>query len=147
MTKLLTTPQQHISSALWLSLLVFLITIPTTALGWQYSPHQPGTTRDADFWFLVQSSCMTILGFAVLAVPIWRTEAFSINARFWIWGLLIAASLCVALSPLVYIFGPTEWSQCMSIISGIFQVFLTLQIALVADSAGKGGSKSGNKDR
>lgn len=90
---------------------------------------------------------MTMLGFAVLAIPIWRTEAFSVKARFWVWGLLIAASLCMALSPLVYIFGPSEWSQCMSIISGIFQVFLTLQIALVADSAGKGGSKSRKKDK
>lgn len=90
---------------------------------------------------------MTILGFAVLAILIWRTEAFSVKARFWVWGLLIAASLCMALSPLVYVLGPTEWSQCMSIISGIFQVFLTLQIALVADNAGKGGSKSGKKDK
>ena len=90
---------------------------------------------------------MTILGFAVLAIPIWRSEAFSVKARFWVWGLLIAASLCMALAPVVYVFGPTEWSQCMSITSGIFQVFLTLQIALVADSAGKGGSKSGKKDK
>ena len=90
---------------------------------------------------------MTILGFAVLAIPIWRTEVFSVKARFWVWGLLVAASLCMALSPVVYVFGPTEWSQCMSIIAGIFQVFLTLQIALVADSAGKGGRKSGKKDK
>lgn len=89
---------------------------------------------------------MTILGFAVLAIPIWRTEAFSVKAQLWIWGLLIAASLCMALSPLVYVLGPTEWSQCMSIISGIFQVFLTLKIALFTDSAGRGGSKSGKKD-
>ena len=88
-----------------------------------------------------------ILSFALLAIPIWRTETFSVKARFWVWGLLIAASLCVALSPLVYVFGPTEWSQFMSIVSGIVQVFLTLQIALVADSAGKGGSKSGKKNK
>ena len=53
----------------------------------------------------------------------------------------------MALAPVVYIFGPTEWSQCMSIVSGIFQVFLTLQIALVADSAVKRGGKSGKKDK
>ena len=35
----------------------------------------------------------------------------------------------------------------MSIVSGIVQVFLTLQIALVADSAGQGGSKSGKKNK
>ena len=69
------------------------------------------------------------------------------KARFWVWGLLIAASLCMALAPVVYIFGPTEWSQCMSIISGIFQVFLTLQVALVTDSAGKGGNKIGKKNK
>ena len=34
----------------------------------------------------------------------------------------------------------------MSIVAGIVQVFLTLQMALVADSAGKRGSKSGKKD-
>ena len=90
---------------------------------------------------------MTFLGFAVLAIPIWRTKTFSVKARFWVWGLLIAASLCAALSPLVYVFGPTEWSQFMSIVSGIVQVFLTLQIALVADSAGQRGGKSGKKDK
>ncbi|KAK0516359.1 hypothetical protein JMJ35_000962 [Cladonia borealis] len=137
----------HISSTLWLSLLVFVITIPTTALGWRYLPHQPGTTQDADFWFLIQSSWITILGFAVLAIPIWRTKTFSAKARFWVWGLLITGSLCVALSPLVYLFEPTEWSQFMSIVSGIVQVFLTLQIALVADSAGQRGGKSGKKDK
>ena len=89
---------------------------------------------------------MTILSFAALAIPIWRTKTFSVRARFWVWGLLITASLCVVLSPLVFVFGPTEWSQFMSIASGIVQVFLTLQIALVADSAGKGGRKSGKKD-
>ena len=68
------------------------------------------------------------------------------KVRYWIWALLIAASLCVLLSPLVYVFGPTEWSQFMSIVAGIVQVFLTLQMALVADSAGKRGSKSGKKD-
>ena len=35
----------------------------------------------------------------------------------------------------------------MSIASGIVQVFLTLQIALVADSAGQRGGKSGKKDK
>ena len=53
----------------------------------------------------------------------------------------------MALSPLVYIFGPTEWSQFMSIVSGIVQAFLTLQIALVADHAGKESGKSGKKDK
>lgn len=90
---------------------------------------------------------MTILGFATLAIPIWRTEAFSVKARFWLWALLIAASLCVLFSPLVYVFGPTEWSQFMSIVAGIVQVFLTLQVALIADSAGKRGGKSGKKDK
>ena len=84
---------------------------------------------------------MTILSFAALAIPFWRTKTFSVKARFWVWGLLITASLCVILSPLVYVFGPTEWSQLMSIVSGIVQVFLTLQIALVADSAGQRGGR------
>ena len=35
----------------------------------------------------------------------------------------------------------------MSIVSGIVQAFLTLQIALVADNAGIGGGKSGKKDK
>ena len=90
---------------------------------------------------------MTILSFAALAIPIWRTKTFSVKARFWVWGLLIAASLSVVLSPLIYVFGPTEWSQFMSIASGIVQVFLTLQIALVADSAGQRGGKVGKKDK
>lgn len=90
---------------------------------------------------------MTILSFAVLAIPIRGTKTFSAKARYWVWGLLIVTTLCVALSPLVYIFGPTEWSQFMSIVSGIVQVFLTLQIALVADSAGNGGGKRVKKDK
>ncbi|KAL2058591.1 hypothetical protein ABVK25_001319 [Lepraria finkii] len=136
----------RISSSLWLSLLVFLVSIPTVALAWQYSTHESGTPHDADFWFQIQNSCMTILNFAILAIPIWRSKALPEKMSFWIWVLLIGASLCVGVAPVIYLFGPTEWSSFMSIVAGIVQAFLTLQIALVADIAASTGGKSVKKD-
>jgi hypothetical protein len=137
---------KRISSSLWLSLLAFLVTIPTTALAWQYSMHKPGTPKDADFWFQIQNSCMSILNFAILAIPIWRSEALPARMSFWIWGLLISASLCVGVAPVVYLFGPTEWSSLMSIVAGIVQAFVTLQIALVADTVANAGTKNVKED-
>ena len=46
----------------------------------------------------------------------------------------------------IYLFGPTEWNSFMSIVAGIVQAFLTLQIALVADSAASKGGKAVKKD-
>ena len=89
---------------------------------------------------------MTILSFAILAIPIWRSKALPEKMSFWIWVLLIGASLCVGVAPVIYLFGPTEWSSFMSIVAGIVQAFLTLQIALVADIAASTGGKSVKKD-
>ena len=113
---------------------MFLSTIPTVALGWRYSPYKHGTTQDADFWFLTQTSCITILSLATISIPICGNKILPTSTRCWIWVLSISASLCAVLAPLVYVFGLTEWSQFMSIVAGIVQAFLTLHIALVADS-------------
>ena len=89
---------------------------------------------------------MTILNFAILAIPIWRSEALPARMSFWIWGLLISASLCVGVAPVVYLLGPTEWSSFMSITARIIQAFITLQIALVADTAANAGTRNVKED-
>ncbi len=79
---------------------------------------------------------MTLLNFATLSIPVWRRQALPGHSWTWTWGFIAIAAVCAIVAPALYIFVPTEWSAYMAIVAGIIQAFVTLQIALVADSAG-----------
>lgn len=79
---------------------------------------------------------MTLLSLATLGIPIWKRQALPSQSWIWTWGIIAIAVACAIVAPVMYIFVPTEWSAYMAIVAGIIQVFVTLQIALVADSAG-----------
>ncbi|KAL6722242.1 hypothetical protein ACLMJK_001349 [Lecanora helva] len=113
-----------------------LANIPTAAMGWRYSSHKPGTTKDADFWFLLQSSCVALASLVTLGIPIWRRRSLPGQSWLWTWAKLAIAALCACMAPVCYIFLPTEWSQYVIMASGIIQAFVTLEIALVAEGTG-----------
>lgn len=101
--------------------------MPLVAQGFLCSPHQHGTVADADFWFLIQNSSMSVLGILTMAKPFRKRQIF------WMWGPMAAAVVCAVLAPVFYLRIPTEWSALMSVFAGAIQAFVTLQIALLAD--------------
>jgi hypothetical protein len=126
---------------LWLAFSVTVIsTIPTCALGWRYSDHLPGSTGEADFWFLVQNSCMGVLNLSILALPLIKEKVLSdyLWIQLWTWGYLLLGILSALMAPMAYIYMPTEWSAYMSVLFGIIQVAVTWQIAVLADQKSLG---------
>lgn len=110
---------------LWLALFCGIFaSVPLFVQGHALSPHEKGTTNDADFWFLKQASIMQLLGSIVSALlesrngelPRWR----------WVLPSIIAAACSVTASPL-YLLVPTEWSAFLSLIAGDTQSFMVLQ--------------------
>jgi hypothetical protein len=68
---------------------------PIFALGYRYSEHKPGTTEDADFWFLIQASAIQMLSISMSCIPLYNT--LQLPKRVWI-PLTIIALLCTLLA-------------------------------------------------
>ena len=110
-----------------------IVSLPTFALAVQLSPHAPGTTLDADFWFLIQACSMQILGLLIVGIPMWKGKALSGQGWYWTWACIGLATGCTIAAPLVYCKLRTEWSSFLVIVAGATQAFVTLQVTLIAD--------------
>jgi hypothetical protein len=127
---------------MWLTFIVTaVIALPTFALAWQYSPHKSGTTHDADFWFLVQTCSMQLLGLLIMAIPMWEGKELSGHSWYWTWGFILVAFGGTITAPFVYCHAPTEWSSFLGIVAGAVQAFVTLQVTLIANGVEKGLKK------
>jgi hypothetical protein len=104
--------------------------VPIFALGYRYSEHKPGTTEDADFWFLIQASAIQMLSISMSCIPLYNTS--QLPKRVWI-PLTIIALLCTLLAIPLYAYLPTEWSNFLSMVGASIQAFMVLQIALVGE--------------
>lgn len=78
----------------------------------------PGSTEDAEFWYLIQSSIMAVLGNVVTVVPLlkksWLSPAYSLMWTFFMFGLAFSA-ISIIIYPLVN----TGWSAMVSFFGSI----------------------------
>lgn len=131
-------PNARVVLLMWSAFMATLLTaIPTIALGYRSSPHIHGSSADADFWFLLQNCAMTFLGLAIMILPTFQAQSLPrlIKTTLWIW--LGFATTCCVVAPITYLYLPTEWSQCLIVISGAIQIFVTLQVSLTAAEGAK----------
>ena len=121
---------------MWSTFLLSVIAgFPTFALGWQHSGPNQGTTSDADFWFLLQSCSMSLLGLLTMAIPMWTDDSLG-GAHAWLtWSFVAIACLCTVVAPPVYLSAPTYWSAFLMTIVGSIQAWVTMQMAFVARMA------------
>lgn len=77
---------------------------------------------------------MALLNLATLGIPVWRRQALPGQSWCWTGGFIAIAVVCAVFAPVLYIFVLTEWGTYMASVAGIIQIFVTLLIALVADS-------------
>jgi hypothetical protein len=125
---------------MWLTFIAtVIVALPTFAVAFQYSPHTPGTTRDADFWFLLQACSMQFLGLLTIGIPMWKGKELSGHSWCWSWGFMGLAVGCTTAAPFAYCKAPTEWSSFLGIVAGAIQAFVTLQIILIAKNSKEGG--------
>ncbi len=105
---------------------IIISTIPGYK-AWQRSPGHPGTVSDADFWFLVQSSMMQIVGLVTIILPLAMDGRLRFRTWFWTW-LLVGLSFACSIAPIpAYLYWPTEWSATIGYLGSAAQTFVTLQ--------------------
>lgn len=120
---------------MWLTFLASVgCTIPLTCLGWYCSDRKPGTPQDADFWFLIQTCVMQILGLFTVAIPIWRGKTPTKLAGFFTWTSIGIGVLFSSCAPYLYTKIPTPWAVSLTVLSGAVQAVVTLQVALAAEA-------------
>ena len=110
-----------------------IFTLPTVALGWQYSIHKTGTTKDSDFWFLLQSCGMALLSLSTMALPMWKGTNLPKASSTVLWIFMAAGAISAIAALVFYLYLLTEWSSFLNIVAGAIQAFATLQIALAAE--------------
>ena len=127
--------QSKIAIMMWSTFIVTnILTLPTVALGWQYSIHTTGTTRDSDFWFLLQSCGMALLNLFTVALPMRKGTNLPKASSTILWIFMAAGAVSAIAAPVFYLYLPTQWSSFLNIIAGAIQAFATLQIALTAET-------------
>jgi hypothetical protein len=132
---------------MWLTFIAsVIVTLPTCAIAVRSSPHTSGTAQDAGFWFLMQGSSMQLLGLLTTGIPMWRGKELSGHSWYWTWGFMGLAIGCVIAAPISYCKVPIEWSSLLSVMAGIVQAFVVLQITIMADSKGRSGQRKGLKN-
>lgn len=98
-------------------------------LGYNASPEAAGTTADADFWFMLSNSTMSIIGLLVTVLPLWHTVWLS---EAWVLTLccILVATISVILSIALYLLVPTGtgWSSVMGFIGSAAQALMTLEL-------------------
>ncbi|KAF5566700.1 hypothetical protein FPHYL_3641 [Fusarium phyllophilum] len=115
---------------LWLTFIgTTLSNVWTFALAYNYSDHKPGTTKDADFWFLMQS-CIT-QGFTLIISGIPLRADSRLRKRTWVPPMLLAL-ICTIIAPPLYLTAPTEWSSFVGLIASGIQAFMVLQLVTVS---------------
>ncbi|RBR16966.1 hypothetical protein FVER53590_05727 [Fusarium verticillioides] len=118
------------TTILWLTFIgTTLSNVWTFALAYNYSEHKPGTTKDADFWFLMQS-CIT-QGFTLIISGIPLRADPRLRKRTWVPPMLLAL-ICTIIAPPLYLTAPTEWSSFVGLIAAGIQAFMVLQLVTVS---------------
>ena len=120
--------QHGVTKPVLLTNLVFvcgcIASIAIFAIGYNNSPHQRGSTRDADFWFSIQASIAQISGLIGSAFLSWNDG----RVPRWRWLLPTgAAGVCALTAAPIYVVFPTEWASFSALTASMLQSFLILQ--------------------
>ena len=117
---------------------VVIITIfcATAFLGvaWTYSASEIGNHHDMDFWFIVQSSAMALLGYFTAMFPLYQRSWGSP----WQWSLgfcVVGATSSLVAIP-AFLLAPPFWSSALLFFGTVSQAVMTLQLSLLAMQPG-----------
>ena len=101
--------------------------VSLTGFGCSKLDHTIGSVKDADFWFLVQSSILQIAGMAPVLHSLAIAKDSPLQPRIWSWICLgINFILCV-IAPIIYLVTPTEYSGVIACFGSVAQVCMILE--------------------
>ncbi|KAI0881816.1 uncharacterized protein GGS22DRAFT_56952 [Annulohypoxylon maeteangense] len=114
------------------SVWMFLSLIPM-GIAWMKSTSTSGSTGDSDFWTLIQSSMMQILGLALAVCNIPRKSTERSTA--WTCALILTCFgiVCALASIPTYLYLSTMWSNLLSYGATIAQTIVMLELTLMTD--------------
>ncbi|KAL9603253.1 MAG: hypothetical protein Q9219_001274 [cf. Caloplaca sp. 3 TL-2023] len=102
----------------------------------------PGSTSDADFWFLIQNSFIQLLGLIITALAsLWSRNGE--QAKFLERPRLVTRSLsgiglgCALSAPLCYMRAPAMANAVVSLVGSAMQVCVMMQLTLSGDVGSK----------
>jgi len=120
--------QTKMTMLLWLTFLITAVcNVWTFSMGYGRSSHEPGTTLDDDFWFLLQGCISQFFGMGYMIIPLLNSA--QVRRRFWLPPMMIAL-VCTVLAVPLYLISPKEWSAFCMLTGSATQAFLSLQLAL-----------------
>ena len=107
---------------------ISLLSCIPAALAWSHAPRQVGTVKDAEFYQLVSSSAMQLLGVATL---IWPTVFHArLGHLSWVltWILAGTSACFTILTVPLYLLLPTSWSALLSFGGSVALALVLLQL-------------------
>ena len=100
-----------------------------------------GSTSDADFWLLLQTSLMQLLGLATTTLKSLAPRSIQRHVLVWpkllTWTIAILGLGCTLSAPLVYLWLRPMYGALISSLAGAAQACMVLQLALFVDVAGR----------
>ncbi|KIW19636.1 hypothetical protein PV08_00210 [Exophiala spinifera] len=113
--------------------LITLVSMVPGLIGWQYSSHTRGTVKDANFWFLVQSCLVQILGVVITVFALFSSPRLPKQPWNWAWAFVVTSIGLTAGSVPAYLYAPTEWSTLMAFLGSTAQMCVVLQAMFTID--------------
>lgn len=114
--------------------ITILVAIIPMGIAWKLSANSKGSTTDVDFYLLIQSSMMSVLGiFTAIYPSSWQPSS---HAGRWSSGFAIIGILCASVAIPLYLYLSVMWSALASFVGTAVQNFMTLQLATVHCSYG-----------
>ena len=112
-----------IKETIWLvalSLVCFMIATIPLMRGFAISAQENsiGTTQDADFYYLIQGSVMTVLGNFLMVIPLLKESWFS-PAYIWMWTFMLMSLLMCGVSVGLYLVVQTGWSSMVAFFASV----------------------------
>ncbi|KAI0133975.1 hypothetical protein BJ170DRAFT_716280 [Xylariales sp. AK1849] len=119
-----------------LTVISILLAFIPSLFGWSRSDSAPGTTEDADFWWMISNVVFQALSFLVFAIPIWHRATLPIADNYWTWVLiLVGISIALAAIPL-YILVSVKYSSMASFIGSAVAALIQVQVSLAVTMKG-----------
>src|SRR5436305_2669852 len=111
--------QSYPSTLIAIVSITTLIAIMPMGFAWKLSSNTKGSTTDVDFYLLIQSTIMSILGIFTAIYPKLRRP--SSHAEHWAHGFAVLGVACASAAVPMYLYLPTMWSALASFLGAAIQ--------------------------
>jgi hypothetical protein len=113
-------------------LTVVIAAIMPGSFAWMNSTNAKGSSKDVDFYLLIQGSIMSVLGIFTGIYP--SLQKPKTVADWWVFTLAILGCICAMIAIPMYLYLPTIWSAFPSFLSMAIQCFMAMQLAIAFDT-------------